>query len=178
VWNWIKRSTELMEKYLDKITPQVGDTWRADELYLKVKGNMKYLYALIDDETRFWIAQEVASTKYTADVRPLLANGNQKVGRPPKFLITDGAPNFHEAYMKELRTNRYESPVHIQDIRMDGNVHNNKMESMNGEIQDRERIVRGVKREDSPLLTGLRIYHNYIRPHMGLKGKHQQKRPE
>jgi hypothetical protein len=133
--------------------------------------DMKYLYPLMDDETRFWIAQEVASTKYTADVRPLLANGNQKVGRPPKFLITDGAPNFHEAYMKELRTNRYGSPVYIQEIRMDGKIHNNKMERMNGEIRDRERIVRGLKREDSPLLTGLQIYHNYIRPHMGLKGK-------
>jgi hypothetical protein len=55
-----------MEKYLDKITPNVSDTWRADELFLKVKGNTKYLYALMDDQTRFWIAQEVADTKFTA----------------------------------------------------------------------------------------------------------------
>src|SRR5208282_4772 len=38
VWNWIKKYTALMEKYLNKITPQVSDTWRADELFLKVKG--------------------------------------------------------------------------------------------------------------------------------------------
>jgi len=42
-----------MENYLSKITPQVGDTWRADELWVKVKGDMKYLFALMDDETRF-----------------------------------------------------------------------------------------------------------------------------
>ncbi len=42
---------------------------------------------------------------------------------------------------------------------------------MNGELRDREKVVRGVKREDSPLITGLQIYHNYVRPHMGLKGK-------
>ncbi|MGA2785279.1 MAG: DDE-type integrase/transposase/recombinase, partial [Candidatus Bathyarchaeia archaeon] len=60
-----------MEKYLEKITPQVSDTWRADEMYLTIKGNMKYLYALMDDETRFWIAKEVANTKFTADVQPL-----------------------------------------------------------------------------------------------------------
>ena len=29
---------------------------------------MKYLYALMDDETRFWIAQQVADTKYTANM--------------------------------------------------------------------------------------------------------------
>jgi putative transposase len=28
---------------------------------------MKYLFALMDDETRFWIAQEVADTKYMHD---------------------------------------------------------------------------------------------------------------
>jgi len=33
---------------------------------VKVKGNMKYLYALMDDETRFWIARQIADTKYTA----------------------------------------------------------------------------------------------------------------
>ena len=42
---------------------------------------------------------------------------------------------------------------------------------MNGEIRDREKVVRGVKREDSPLIAGLQIYHNYVRPHMGLDGK-------
>ena len=57
VYNWIRKYTERMEKYLDQLTPQVSNTWRADEIFLKVKGNMKYLYALMDDETRFWIAK-------------------------------------------------------------------------------------------------------------------------
>ena len=42
-------------------------------MLLKVKGDLKNLYALTDDETRFWIPEEVADTKYTADVQPLLA---------------------------------------------------------------------------------------------------------
>jgi hypothetical protein len=37
-------------------------------MFLKVKGNPKYLYALLDDETRFWIAKEVAGDKMTAVV--------------------------------------------------------------------------------------------------------------
>ena len=36
---------------------------------------MKYLYALMDDETRFWIAQQVAETKNTADIAPLFKTG-------------------------------------------------------------------------------------------------------
>lgn len=42
-----------MNEYLEKIKPNVSDTWRADELYVKIHGNMKYLFALLDDETRF-----------------------------------------------------------------------------------------------------------------------------
>jgi transposase-like protein len=160
------------KKYLDKITPNVSDTWRADELFLKVKGNMKHLYALMDDQTRFWIAQEVAETKYTADLRPLFQLGKAVAGKQPKALITDGAPNFHEAYEKEFYTNRLETRTeHIRDIRFDGTVHNNKMERMNGEIRDRERVMRTLEKSDSPILSGMQIYHNYVRPHEALKGK-------
>jgi transposase-like protein len=172
VFMWIKKYTALMEKYLERITPQVSDTWRADELYLKVKGKMNYLYALMDDETRFWIAQEVASSKFTADARPLFANGKRIAGKKPKVLITDGAPNFHEAFQKEFADmRRYYNPQHIQEIHMDGKVHNNKMERMNGEIRDREKVMRSLKTPDTPILTGYQIYHNYIRPHLALDGQ-------
>jgi transposase-like protein len=60
---WIKKYVSLMKSYAEKLTPNVSDTWRADELYIKVSGNMKYLFAMMDDETRFWIAQEVAESK-------------------------------------------------------------------------------------------------------------------
>jgi transposase-like protein len=172
VLNWINKYTALMEKYLDKITPNVSDTWRADELFLKVKGNMKYLYALMDDQTRFWIAQEVADTKFTADLRPLFQKGKEIAEKNPKTLITDGAPNFHEAYEREFYTNRLETRTeHLRDIRMDGTVHNNKMERMNGEIRDRERVMRTLEKPDTQILKGMQIYHNYVRPHEALKGK-------
>jgi transposase-like protein len=172
VFMWIKKYTALMEKYLDKITPQVSDTWRADELFLKVKGNMKYLYALMDDQTRFWIAQEVADTKYTADLRPLFQLGKQVAEKQPKTLITDGAPNFHEAYEQEFWTQTVATRTeHIREISFDGVRHNNKMERMNGEIRDRERCMRTLEKADTPILTGMQIYHNYVRPHEALNGR-------
>lgn len=62
-------------------------------------------------------------------------------------------------------------PEHVREIRLAGKVHNNKMERMNGEIRDRERVMRTLEKTDSPILEGYQIYHNYIRPHMALKGK-------
>jgi transposase-like protein len=91
-----------MQKYLEKITPCVSNAWRTDELYLKIKGNIKYLYALMDDETRFWIAQQVADTKYIADVQPLFKEAKPFADKRPGAIISDGAPNFHDAYNKEF----------------------------------------------------------------------------
>jgi transposase-like protein len=163
-----------MEKYLDKITPQVSDTWATDELFLKVKGNMKYLYAMMDEQTRFWIAQEVAHTKYTADVRPLFQLAKAVAGKTPKTLVSDGAANFHEAYNQEFRTMKLETRTeHIRHIRLQGDFNNNKMERMNGEIRDRERVMRTLEKSDTPILSGMQIFHNYIRPHQALKGKRQ-----
>jgi len=72
VFDWIKKYVRLMQSYAEKLIPNVSDTWRADELWIKVKGDMKYLFAMIDDETRFWIAQEVAESKEKHDARNLL----------------------------------------------------------------------------------------------------------
>jgi hypothetical protein len=45
------------------------------------------------------------------------------------------------------------------------------MERMNGEIRDRGKVMRGLERKDSPILSGYQLFHNYIRPHMALNGK-------
>jgi len=45
------------------------------------------------------------------------------------------------------------------------------MERLNGEIRDREKVMRSLKNPDTPILTGYQLFHNYIRPHMGLEGK-------
>ena len=42
---------------------------------------------------------------------------------------------------------------------------------MNGEIRDREKPMRGLKKSDTPILKGCQIFHNYIRGHQALKGK-------
>src|SRR5207245_4061716 len=94
VYKWIQKYVGLMEKYLDRITPKVSDTWRADELYVKFKGNMKYVFALMDDETRFWLASEIADSKYVSDVRKLLVDGRELAGKRLLTFITDGAINY------------------------------------------------------------------------------------
>jgi transposase-like protein len=155
VYKWIRKYVGLMQTYLDRLTPRVSDTWRADELYLKVKGDMKYLFALMDDETRFWIAEQISDGKFTADVRPLFAEGKRVAGKRPMTLITDGGMHFTKPFKREFYTNTNPKSVHIRDIRFDGSVHNNKMERLNGEVRDRGKDHEGSQEARLTNLEGV-----------------------
>jgi len=171
ILKWIRKYIGLMNEYLEKIKPNVSDTWRADELFVKIKGDMKYLFALMDDETRFWIAQEIADSKYTHDARTLFQAGIKVAGKKPMTIITDGLAAYHLAYMKEFWTNTKPRTQHIRHISIRGDKNNNKMERFNGEVRDREKVMRGLKKKDTPILMGYQIFYNYIRAHEGLEGK-------
>lgn len=71
----------------------------------------------------------------------------------------------------EFWTLRNPRTEHVRHIKIQGDHNNNKMERLNGEIRDREKVMRGLKKEDTPILKGYQIFHNYIRPHEGLNGK-------
>jgi len=176
IYKWIQKYIGLMEKYLAQITPQVSDTWRADEMWLKIKGNPKYLYALMDDETRFWIAKEVAGDKFSKEATDYASNlfsqGKRIAGKIPMTLITDGLHAYHLAWKRELHTFRRPQAKHIEHATWRGKTNDNrKMERLNGEIRDREKVMRGLKKPDTPIISGYQIYHNYVRPHEALNGK-------
>jgi len=176
IYKWIRKYTSLMEKYLGQITPKVSDTWRADEMWLKIKGNPKYLYALMDDETRFWIAKEVAGDKFSKEAMDyaskLFSEGKRVAGKIPLTLITDGLHAYHLAWKRELYTFRRPQAKHIEHATWRGQANDNrKMERLNGEIRDREKVMRGLKKPDTPIISGYQIYHNYVRPHEALNGR-------
>jgi putative transposase len=156
-----------MQGYVEKLKFNSSNTWRTDELFVKIKGDMRYLFAVMDDETRFWISQQIAYHKGKSSLRRLFHEAKEMTGKEPAIIISDGAPNFKHAIKKEY------SPLtkHVADITLDGQRHNNKMERMNGEFRDREKVMRGLKTGGSPVLRGYQIFHNFIREHESLNGR-------
>lgn len=124
----------------------------------------------MDDETRYRIAQEVAQTKQDHDASHLFREGKRIAGKSPIRLITDGLGSYTNAYESEFKTASRQTE-HIREIALDGEIHNNKMERQNEEWRDRTKVMRGFKIDDSPILKGYMVYHNFIREHAGLKGK-------
>jgi putative transposase len=144
------------------------------EIYIQIKGDMKYLFALLDDETRYWIASEVADSKYKHDAQSVFHQAKEIAGKGTETLITDGLPAYRDAFNKEFFTQKNPRSQHINAIKITGQkntANNNKMERINGEIRNSEKTMRGLKVKDTPILKGMQVYHNYIGPHEGLNGK-------
>ena len=173
VYKWVKKYVSLMEGYLKTITPQVGEKWHADEVWVKINGDMKYLFAMMDNETRFWLAQEVADSKFKHDAKTLLKMGKEAAGKVPSTFVTDGLPAYNNAFRKEYAPKNFlhKPSKHVREIHLrNEKANNNIQERLNGEFRDREKVARGLKKGDSPMIEGSKIYHNFIRPHMGLDG--------
>ena len=124
-----------------------------------------------DSETRFWLAKMVAGHKGNDDVAPIFETAEKLAGKIPGKLVLDGGANFGHAHKKQYaaKNSLHKDSEYVRHIHMAGDTNNNQMESLNGNtVRHREKVVRGLKKKDSVILSGLRIYHSHIRPHIGL----------
>ena len=172
VCNWIKKYSKLMMSYTSTIRPVVGTKWHADEIWMKVSGKQHYLFDLMDNKTRFWLAHEMADSKYMHNAELLLKMARDQAGITPRIFVTDGLPAYKDAFSKIYNTRKKRNgPKHVSEIHLRNQVNNNNIqERLNGEIRDREKVLRGLKKKDSPIIGGYRAYRNFIRPHEGIGG--------
>lgn len=84
-------------------------------------------------------------------------------------MVTDGLNSYKQALNKEFYDN-HRSVDHIADVGLQESL-NNVLERMHGSIREREKVIRGLKEDYTPIIPMNQIYYNVIRPHMGLKGK-------
>ena len=169
VYRWIAKYSRMVEKYLNEIIPRTADrAWvRADEVWLKVSGQKKYLFASIDDQTRYFLAYDMADTKFQHNADRLLELTKNAIGKSPKHFTTDGLP----AYAKSSKRVFGKDTEHHSHIHLRKDRNNNKMERFNDTFRDRELAFRGLKRSDTPLIDGYQAFYNYTKKHIGLGGK-------
>ena len=78
------------------------------------------------------------------------------------------------AYMKSSKKVFGKNTNHVRRIHLVGKRdrdNNNEMEHLNGEICDREKVFRGLKKFDTPRIDGLKTYYNFTKKHLALQGR-------
>ena len=169
IYNWVSDYSKMTTRYLNGIVPRVGNWFRADEVWVKIAGKQCYLFASMDDDTRYWLASDIADNKFHHNADSLVAMTKKQAGKNPRNFITDGLP----AYMKSSKKVFGKDTNHVRHIHIAAKRdrdNNNKMERLNGEIRDREKVFRGLKKMDTAVLDGMCVYYNFTKKHSGIDG--------
>ncbi len=160
----------MVSKYPNEIVPRTNERVmvRADEVWIKVNGKQNYLFASMEDDSRHWLASDMADTKFQHNADNLLKLTKEAIGRNPVYFVTDGLP---ACCMKSSKKVFGKKTLHTRHIHIQKDMNNNKMERMNGEIRDREKVFRSLKKIDTPIIDGMKAYYNFTKKHGILKGK-------
>lgn len=84
ILRWIQKYVELMKAYVDESKPQVGGVWHVDEMTVKVNGEYKWLWNLMDNDTRFLLAVQISKRREIEDARKVFREAKQRAKMPLK----------------------------------------------------------------------------------------------
>ena len=93
--------------FTDSLKPSVGNWYRADEVWVKVNGKKHYLFAAMDDDTRYWLAGELADSKDRHDAYDIFKTTKDHAGKTPTVLISDKLPAYQKAAKKVFGNKTY-----------------------------------------------------------------------
>ena len=104
ICRWVVEYFCAVKKYLKEIINRTSDrTWvRSDEVWLKIAGNKKYLFASIDDKIRYFLAYDVADTKFQHNADRLLELTKNAIAKFPKHFTTDGLSAYAKSSKKSI----------------------------------------------------------------------------
>jgi transposase-like protein len=172
IYRWVEKFIGIMNGYLNKIEPQTSETWHVDEQMIKVNGNWMWNYNLLDANSRFLIANAVTKERTIPETRQVFKKAKEITTDIPEQIISDGLFAYEKAIKKEYSTWRLPRTKHVRypSIR-DKRTHNNRIERYHNTFRERDKILRGFKKANSPVIDGFRTYYNFIRPHQALNGQ-------
>jgi len=159
IYRWVLRFTPQLADAARPCRHRVGDRWQADETYVKVAGQWRYVYRAIDQFGQV-IDVFVSLQRDTKAANRFFerAIGTTKI--MPNEVTTDQAP-VYPAVLEELlpaawhRTDRYA---------------NNQVECDHGRLKARLRPMRGLKQDRSAevIIAGHALVQNLRRGHYEL----------
>ena len=170
VYGWVTRFSKLAAEKALEYQPKVGGTWVADETVLRIDGK-RWLWDVIDADTRFLLATHLSTTRSTKDAQRLMELAAHRAGRTPEVVLTDKLA----AYLDGIELTFGADTRHVQTkpFAVDGGPSTSLIERWHGTLKDRTKVMRGMKTLPSArvLLDGWLVYYNFFRPHEGLGGK-------
>ncbi len=169
VYRWITKYTDIIGAYIESLEPNVGDIWHTDEMKLKIGGEWRWLWNVMDERTRFHLVSVITKTREVQDAKKAFRKSKEVGNKKPRLMVTDGLASYKRAFNAEFY-DHHQSCKHVADVALQESL-NNVLERMHGGIREREKVMRGMKVDGTPIIPMNQIYYNFVRPHSALDGK-------
>ena len=172
VYAWVLRASLLAAEWMDGLGARTGERWQVDETVVSVGGRPRYVWNVLDAQTRFLLATHVSRLRRYEDTRVPLQRAKRATPDRPMEVLTDGMLAYPRAVTKELSYRVAFTGVsphrRVRSIR--SKVSNNRVERLHGTEKDRIRVMRGFdnRRGAMALMEGFRAHYNLVRDHTAL----------
>jgi putative transposase len=152
-----------------------GERWHIDETIVNVNGEHRFLWNVLDNETRFLLAIHVSKNRSLPNARITIKKAKQQTNDRPIEVFTDGMMAYPSAVAKEFGKHGVEgykgnwSPhVRVPSIR--AKESNNLIERLHGSEKERFKVMRGFDQDNgcATISEGFRVHYNLIRDHQTL----------
>jgi transposase-like protein len=170
VYEWINRYSHQVQAEAINYHPEVGDTWVADEITVKISGKQIWVWDVIDTKTHFLLASQLSLNHNAKDPQTLIERAIEKAGKIPKIVVSDKLAMLIEEAKHGFETGNSD------ERRITFSV--NKQPTFDSErvhdaLQRRVNLMSDLKNIDKAVefIGGWLIYYNYFRRQERLKGK-------
>lgn len=169
IYGWIQKYTNLAINQFKDYHPETGNTFIADETMLKIEGKNVWMYDIIDSDTRFLLATQIATSRAIHQAQTLMELASKKANKIPRTVITDS----NNSYPEGIELAYGSESTHIQSEPFAESNDTQKIERFHSTLKERTKVMRGLKSIESAkkFVEGWLIYYNYLRPHESLNGK-------
>ena len=159
----IQKFSKIINDYVKDLRPELSEQWHIDEMKIQAGGKWKWLWNMMDNETKFLITEKVTDRRRIKDCKNLLIEAKETAGKQPTFMITDGCHSYNKSLVKEMPQTNH---IQLKTIR-DKRINNNIIERLNGTVRSRLKVMRGLQDlKSADLMTSsFKNYYNFIRPH-------------
>jgi transposase-like protein len=147
ILRWVQRYVPEFEKRWGRYARSVGDSWRCDETYIKVKGRWTYLYRAIDKQGRT-VDFLLAAKRDVAAAKRFFQKAMRQNGAP-RVITLDAYAASHSA-VRELRA----EGAMPKRVRVRSSKYlNNGIEQDHRRVKQRIRPMLGFKRFQTAAVT-------------------------
>lgn len=172
ILRWLRRAIIQIEKFVDTLTPIVGDDWNADEIEFRCADNYHkslWQWNLLDEETRFLLSSLSSETRTLESCETFLQKAKAAVPKNPNTIVTDGLGCYPSQISKVFK----DRTIYCGGAGIRAARENNLLERLHGTQRDRCRPMRGFSRfkSASTIMKGWQIYYNLVKPHAFLNGR-------